>query len=244
MSSSTSDAADAVREARQRLRSSLDALTEQLSPAGALDLARSIVEDQEARRSAVDFVKKNPVPVGLAATGLAWLGYSLLKKDPERLADPRRDPGLTEVSGRPDAVPPASPPAEPTVAAAGREDVPRVTAPVAPAPPEPSRAEKVVETARGVRATFRRHPLLYGVVGLVAGAVAGVIAVLRGRRDDAIDVDVDPDDAVCADPPADGAATYAAGDPIRAEGRSRGGNGVARASGRAGRTAPPRPAVH
>ncbi len=240
MSSSTSDAADAVREARQRLRSSLDALTEQLSPAGALDLARSIIEDQEARRSAVDFVKKNPVPVGLAATGLAWLGYSLLKTDPERLADPRRDPGLTEVSGRPAAAPPTPPPADPVEVAAGREDVPRVTAPIAPAPPEPSRTEKVVETARGVRATFRRHPLLYGVVGLVAGAVAGVIAVLRGRQEDAIDVD----DAVCADPSAEGAATYAAGDPIRAEGRSRGGNGVARASGRVARTAPPRSAVH
>lgn len=222
MSTSTSDAADAVRAARRRLRSSLDVLTDQISPAGALDLARSIIEDREARESAKSFVKQNPIPTALAATGLAWLGYALLRgeKSPP-LADPRAEPGLTEVPGRP-VVPEAAAEgpvngvhrrAAPT---AGRKDVPHTPPPEVSAE---SAAEKpvtaeVVSKARGIRATFARHPLLYGLVGLLTGAVVGVVAVLRGRHGDEEVLEVDPK----ATPDPAGPTTYAAGDPRPGDG--------------------------
>lgn len=198
MSSSTTEAAHAVHEARARLRASLDALSDHLSPGGALDLARSIIEDRDARQSAADFVKRNPVPTALAATGLAWMGYKLLSGDRD-LADPAKEPGLTEVQGRP-AVPrhpaasarvtaPVAPAGAPEPHA-GRQDVPRVPDPTQTSEltaVDPSKADRALAKARGVRRTFARHPLLYGVVGLVTGAVVGVIAALRGRRDEAIE---------------------------------------------------------
>ncbi len=222
MTSPTSEAAHAVHEARARLRASLDALSDHLSPGGALDLARSIIEDQEARQSAADFVKRNPVPTALAATGLAWMGYKLLSGDRD-LADPARDPGLTEVEGRPvvprrpaasaRATAPVAPVGAPEPVP-GRQDVPRTPDPTLAGPtsagptlagptlPHPTQtgapavessgADRALAKARGVRRTFARHPLLYGVVGLLTGAVVGVIAALRGGRDDAVEGPADP----------------------------------------------------
>lgn len=205
MNRSTSDAARAVEEARARLRASLDALTDHVSPAGALDMARSLIDDRESRAAAADFVKRNPLPTALAATGIAWLGYALLSGDSsQKLADPRRDPGLTEVPGR--SVTPPSTAQRPA-------DAPALS--VAPPAARPA-TEAVAPTKTGLRATFARHPLLYGVVGLVAGAVAGVIAMVKGRGE-APELPAH-EEGSAVDPP----ATYAAGDPAAA----RPGNGL------------------
>lgn len=200
MSTPTSDAAHAVREARARLKASIDALSEHVSPSGALDMARAFVEDHDSRRAAVDFVKRNPLPTALAASGLAWLGYKLISGGDDRLADPKHEPGLTEVAGR------AYTPESPHVIA--HQPAPPAPPPAPPAPEPPSTASKV-------RGAFRRHPLLYGVVGLVAGAIAGVIAVLKRGGDDALEAPADP---------SEGPATYAAGEPAA----PRSGNGITR----------------
>lgn len=195
MKSSTADAAETVRAARTHLRDTLSALGDHLTPGGALDAARALVDDTETRREAIDFVKRHPVPTALAGLGLAWLGYTLLSGGDDA-PDPRAEPGLTEVPGRRVAAPP-----EP---ATGRRDVPRVELPARA--PGGDGSGPVLARIEALRATFARHPLLYGVVGLVAGAVMGVVAaVRRGAGGDEATPSPDPRE------PARAATTCAAG---------------------------------